>query len=692
MDSGRWSGSQICTVAFQPGQTATNTMVVPLGADGGAAITMHGSGSTDVTINVLGYYTAQVSNPGAGDTYVPLNQQQVLADTRISTTEVAQGKIAAGKTMTLQVAGQVGVPAGAVGVVGYIGTADASQAGNVSIWSGTSDPNLREISYQSGEVDRNLYVGNLSSSGSLNFTNEGAAAVDMIFSVSGYLISPSDTAAGSTFQDIADSDILPATSIAANGSITFAVSGVGGVPATGVEATTQTISATSPSSSGYLDVFPAGTTDPATPVLNFKAGDGQDDDMSEAVLGTSASGNETIVNHSSGTVTVRVSARGYLALPTAPLAPVDASASFSGTSGTVTWSAPDSDGGAAITSYSVALTDQTTGATLPTTTANGNAYSATVSNLNPSDTYNVTVTAVNAVGVGEPQQARLSPTASTNPTQGYMDLTADFSTDIDADQIVLDDSSETDAQTNSAGTWTTNSTTSGVATVSSAQTFTPAAQLATPQATQSSQCNESSSGGASPEYIGSAEAQKHVDSENWMDYTMQIWAVPNARFVNSSQTEDSEEITCTTGGAYKGNGDFVDFSGAATTAHTTSQYLRVFSGGRGATTTANASSHEPFQLDSGSAAVYGNASVTPGLGTGGLHVNGGADGQFPNYPSSLNQYNGNRVNAYWSAPNAAHDAYQADYEEGNTDAARYEWPKRDGLVGFSIRAHYHWSS
>jgi hypothetical protein len=79
-----------------------------------------------------------------------------------------------------------------------------------------------------------------------------------------------------------------------------------------VPAVAESVAAISPTATGYLSAYPAGATDPHNPGVNFTVGDYQDNDIATPILAAmSPTGRETIANHSSGTVDVVVSVRGY---------------------------------------------------------------------------------------------------------------------------------------------------------------------------------------------------------------------------------------------------------------------------------------------------------------------------------------------------------------------------------------------
>jgi uncharacterized repeat protein (TIGR02543 family) len=105
-----------------------------------------------------------------------------------------------------------------------------------------------------------------------------------------------------------------------------------------------------------------------------------------------------------GTLTVQLTADPSLYLvQTVPTAPQAVVSTVTSNSATVTWAAPNSDGGAAITGYTVTLN---TGATCSTAT-----LTCTFNNLVAGTTYTATVVATNSVGSSVTGTASFSPTA-----------------------------------------------------------------------------------------------------------------------------------------------------------------------------------------------------------------------------------------------------------------------------------------
>ena len=101
--------------------------------------------------------------------------------------------------------------------------------------------------------------------------------------------------------------------------------------------------------------------------------------------------------------------------PTAPAAPTSVTATAGDKQATVSWTAP-SDGGSAITSYTVTPYAGTTAQTPTTVTGSPPATTTTVTGLTDGTTYTFTVSATNAIGTGPASTASNTVTPTAAPT------------------------------------------------------------------------------------------------------------------------------------------------------------------------------------------------------------------------------------------------------------------------------------
>jgi hypothetical protein len=163
----------------------------------------------------------------------------------------------------------------------------------------------------------------------MTITNHGTEPVDIEVVTRGYFTPPSTTPVGAEYVPVGPS--RPVTvygtgaggnQIGANASVTFQVAGAAGLPATGVVEVAEHVVVTNPVQSGFLDVYRGGGIDPNDATTNFVANDGTDVGYQDSILSTiSPTGQETITNHSSGTVNVQVAVVGLFFSPQVPPAP-----------------------------------------------------------------------------------------------------------------------------------------------------------------------------------------------------------------------------------------------------------------------------------------------------------------------------------------------------------------------------------
>ncbi len=212
--------------------------------------------------------------------YTPLTPARIL-DTRSSAQIGWTGpEPTAGATVNMQVDGQGGVPSSDVSavVLTLTGT-DAEGAGYVTAWpTGTARPLASNLNLAGpGQTMANSVVVPVGAGGQVSlYTQTGA---DLIADVAGYF-TPEATATAGRFVSLAPARLLdtrpPPTGLTPGGTppaggtvVPVAVLGHGGVPASGVEAVTVTVTAVDPTGPGFVTVWPSGSGRPLASNLNF---------------------------------------------------------------------------------------------------------------------------------------------------------------------------------------------------------------------------------------------------------------------------------------------------------------------------------------------------------------------------------------------------------------------------------------
>jgi hypothetical protein len=191
----------------------------------------------------------------------------------------------------------------------------------------------------------------------------------------------------------------PATgAVSESGNLTVSLSSVAGpcsytqpFSASGTLSTPTAVSSTVSKATGTV-------TQASTPItINNGSASGSGCAIAESVLGSATQ-----------TLTLPVTAFAYSAPSvTTPGAPTDVTATpESGSTVALAWTAPSSDGGAAITGYTVNVTPSCSSCTGLTTTGT----STTVSGLSPKTTYSFTVSATNSAGAGPASSPATSAT------------------------------------------------------------------------------------------------------------------------------------------------------------------------------------------------------------------------------------------------------------------------------------------
>ncbi|HVL07096.1 MAG TPA: hypothetical protein VM388_13985 [Acidimicrobiales bacterium] len=259
-------------VNFVPGQTVPNLVMARVGGNGNVAI-YNSAGPTSVVADVVGWYGA--SGVAGGSRLTSLSPSRIL-DTRVGTGG-SRAPVGPASTIALTVTGVGGVPAADVAAV--VLNVTATEPSGVSFLtvfpSGTPRPLASNLNFQTGDTVPNLVVAKVGADGKVAIYNN-AGSTHVVADVVGWF-GRDGGSAGSTYEPLPPARVLdtrgPNAPIGPGGTVTVDVTGAGGVPATGAVAVVLNVTATQPSTGGFLTVFPSGTSRPLASNLNVVAGE-----------------------------------------------------------------------------------------------------------------------------------------------------------------------------------------------------------------------------------------------------------------------------------------------------------------------------------------------------------------------------------------------------------------------------------
>jgi hypothetical protein len=210
---------------------------------------------------------ASAAPPG----YQALTPARVL-DTRQNVG--AAGPVTAGGSIAVDVTGTHGVPdSGVAAVVLNVTAAEASASTYVTVWpTGQPQPNTSNLNVQPGVDTPNLVIATVGADGTVSLANQ-FGSVHLIADVTGWFPSGSDYHALSPDRVLDTRQQLGAAGpLLATGRVDVDVTGVGGVPDSGVAAVVLNVTATDATAATYVTVWPTGQPQPNTSNLNVQPG------------------------------------------------------------------------------------------------------------------------------------------------------------------------------------------------------------------------------------------------------------------------------------------------------------------------------------------------------------------------------------------------------------------------------------
>lgn len=166
----------VCPLAsnlnWTAGEIIANRVVVPVNSSNGQITIYNQLGSTDVVIDVNGYFTTGVTIPANESLFTPITPVRVL-DTR-STGQI----LGAGAILTEQMGGVDGIAATATAVVTNVTAVDTTAASYFTVYPGGARPTASDVNWGAGQIVPNLTLASLSNGGGVYiYNNSGSANV-----------------------------------------------------------------------------------------------------------------------------------------------------------------------------------------------------------------------------------------------------------------------------------------------------------------------------------------------------------------------------------------------------------------------------------------------------------------------------------------------------------------------------------
>jgi len=287
---------------YDTGQTVPNSVTVPVGADGKVTLYSESAGTANLIADVSGYYAAGTAV--AGGAFRAVAPARFL-DTRNTGTPVAPKG-----TVSFQVGGNSGIPAGVSAVTFNLTVANSTSNGFVTAFaSGTTVPTASNLNYDRGQIVPNRVTVPVGTDGRVSLYNESTGTAHLIADVSGYYMSGEVTLPG-MFKAIAPIRFLDTRSgnpVAANGTISVQIGSVSGIPAT-ASATIFNLTVANPTRNGFVTAYPSGATLPNASNVNYATGQIVPNSVTVPLGGD---GKVNLFNSSTGTTHLIADVSGY---------------------------------------------------------------------------------------------------------------------------------------------------------------------------------------------------------------------------------------------------------------------------------------------------------------------------------------------------------------------------------------------
>lgn len=215
-------------VNYTTGQIVPNRVVIPVGANG--KINIATNSATDVVLDVTGYYS-----PSGGSGYVAAPPTRIC-DTRTGNPSGLSGtaaqcnsrRIGPGQTLTFQVTGNFGVPAGATAAaLNVTGISPSAPITYLTVFPGGSPPTTSDLNLAAGDIRPNLVIATLAPSGTVSIFNQ-TGNTDIAVDLAGWYVPPAPPSPAATYTY--NGDGLRAAKTVGSATSIFTYDTSGGLP------------------------------------------------------------------------------------------------------------------------------------------------------------------------------------------------------------------------------------------------------------------------------------------------------------------------------------------------------------------------------------------------------------------------------------------------------------------------------
>lgn len=252
---------------FRAGVTRANAAVVPV-SNGGKIQIFNSAGTTDVLVDVVGYF-----GPVGTTKFSPLTSTRLL-DSR--SCNAWCNPLGSGATGQVQISGRGGIPATGVSAAALNLTAvQPTSAGYLTMWqSGVAQPYTSNVNFRAHENLANSALAPVGTDGKVQIYNSAGSTDALVDSVGFF-----GSAGTVEYTPVTPARLLDSRGcnawcapLGAGATGQLQVTGRGGLPTGGITAVILNITAVKPTSGGYLTVWQSGVAKPKASNVNFTTG------------------------------------------------------------------------------------------------------------------------------------------------------------------------------------------------------------------------------------------------------------------------------------------------------------------------------------------------------------------------------------------------------------------------------------